>query len=138
MQRLQQRCQRLLYYPSDGQIANGAQLIADNYNFIASLCFGLSTEEKSVTFSLGGQYDRFYIAIVAKNTHFTLKRLLVSYEVCPTKTEGLVVYPDTPIGANAATVSAKCKANADVVPGGSLRITCKEMGLFLALLIAPR
>ena len=114
---------KVYYYPSDGAITSNAQLNTKNYNMIGSVSFGVSTQEKSVTFSLGGQYDRFYIAIVAENICFTLRRLLVSYEVCPTETVGLVIYPDTPIGTNADS-SAKCKANAGVVPGGNLNITC--------------
>ena len=122
---------KVYYYPSVGPIASGAQLIADNYNFVDSVLFGMNTKEKSVTFALGGEYDRFYIAIVAENTcPINLRRLLVSYEVCPTKTVGLVVYPGTPIGSSSVMTNSSCKNNADVSLDGSLSITCNANGTF--------
>ena len=121
---------KVYYYPSHGPIASGAQLNANNYNMIDIASFGVSTQEKSVSFSLGGQYDKFYIAIVAENTCFTLRRLLVSYEVCLMKKQGLVIYPDTPIGSSSVMTNGSCKANADVSLGGSLSITCNTDGTF--------
>ena len=121
---------KVYYYPSDGPIANGAQLNMNNYDMINSVSFGVSTQEKSVTFSLGGEYDRFYIAIVAENVCFTLRKLLVSYKVCPTETVGLVVYPDTPIGSSSVMTNGSCKANAAAIWGDSLTITCNTDGTF--------
>ena len=121
---------KVYYYPNDGPIASGAQLITSNYNLIGSPSFGVTTTKKTLTFSLGGQYDRFYIAVVEENSCFTLRKLNVLYKVCPTEKVGLVVYPNTPIGSSAVTTSASCKANAAVSPGSSLSITCNTDGTF--------
>ena len=121
---------KVYYYPSDGAITSGEQLNANNYNLIGSPSFGAATQKKSLTFSLGGQYDRFYIAIVEDNSCFTLRRLQVSYSQCLTETVGLVVYPNTPIGTGAVTISASCKANAEGSPSSSLSITCNTNGTY--------
>ena len=118
------------YFPSNGPITTNAQLNTANYYLIESLSFTPSSEEKSATFALGSEYDRFYIAIKVENTCFILRRLKVSYNVCHSDPEGLVVFPDTPIGTSAATVSAKCTDNAMVSPGSSLTITCNTDGTF--------
>ena len=118
------------HFPSNRPITNNAQLNTANYNFIKSLSFTPSSEEKSAYFFLGSQYDRFYIAIEVEKTCFTLRGLKVSYNVCRSDPEGLVVYPDTPVGTSALTVSAKCKDNAIVSPGSSLSITCNTDGMY--------
>ena len=118
------------YYPSNGPIAMGEQLKADNYVLIGVASFGSMSTWKSLNFSLGSEYDRFYIAIVAENTCFTLEKLLVSYKVCDTDPVGLVIYPDTPVGSRAVNTSASCVANADVSPGSSLNITCSTDGTY--------
>ena len=118
------------YYPSNGPIASNAQLNTDNYNLIGSLSFGASTSKQSVTFSLGSQFDRFYIAIAVEDTCFYLRGLQVSFKACQSDPVGLVIYPDTPVGTSAATVSAKCKDNAIVSLGSSPSITCNTDGTF--------
>ena len=34
--------------------------------------------------------------------------------ICPSRTEGLVIYPETPTGTSAVSVTHQCTANADV------------------------
>ena len=51
------------YFPSNRPILSGAELNTSNYTFIKSLPYTPSSEEKSLTFSLDSQYDRFYIAV---------------------------------------------------------------------------
>ena len=121
---------KVYYYPSNGPITSGEQLNSANYILIDSPSFGATSQTKSLTFSLASQFDRFYIAIVEENSCFTLRRLRVSYAVCPMETVGLVVYPNTPIGASAVTGSASCKPNAAVSVGGSLSFTCDTDGTF--------
>ena len=121
---------KLYYYPCNGPILNGSQLIVDNYNFITNYSFSVSGQEIAVTFPLGGEYDGLYIAFVAENACFTLRKLRVSYRVCLTKTVGLVVYPETPIGHGGVTSLASCKANAGVSQGGSLSFICYPIGTF--------
>ena len=119
------------YYPSNGPIASNAQLNSDNYEFIGSLFFNASVyDEKSLSFTLGSHFDRFYVAIEINYTCFTLRGLKVSFNVCQKDPEGLVVFPFTPIGSSAATVSAKCTYNAIVSPGSSLTITCNTNGTY--------
>ena len=118
------------YFPSNGAITNNAQLNPANYERIKTLSYTPSSEEKIVYFSLGSQYDRFYIAIEVDNTCFKLRGLKVSYNVCRSDPEGLVVYPDTPISTSATTTDAKCKDNAIVSPGSSLSITCNPDGTY--------
>ena len=121
---------KVYYYPSNGPIANEAQLNTVNYFLIESVVFGTMAEEVSLTFSLGTQFDRFYIGIVEENSCFTLRRLRVSYSFCSMETGGLVIYPNTTIGASAVSTSASCKANAIVSPGASLLITCNTNGIY--------
>ena len=40
--------------------------------------------------------------------------------ICPSRTEGLVTYPETPTGTSAVSVTHQCVANADRVSGGGL------------------
>ena len=121
---------KVYYFPSDGAITNNAQLNPANYEPIKTLSYTLSSEEKFVYFSLGSQYDRFYIAIEVDNTCFKLRGLKVSYNVCRSDPEGLVVYPDTPVGSSATTTSARCKDNAMVSSGSSLSVTCNTDGTY--------
>ena len=101
----------MYYYASNGPIAENAQLDTSNYIQIKDFGFGSNKEEKSGSFFLGRHFDRFYIAIKESGSgYFTLTSLKVSYNVCRSDPEGLVVYPSTPIGS-AAIVSAKCKNN---------------------------
>ena len=122
------------YFPSDGPITTNAQLNTANYIFFKSVPYTPSSEEKTVTFNLASQYDRFYIAIEVENTCFTLRDLHVSYNnVCRSDPKGLVVYPDTPIGNSTTTTSAKCTDSAIVSSGSSLTITCNTDGTFSAV-----
>ena len=120
---------KLYYYPSNGPIASGDHLDTGNYILIGSAAFNIF-DTHTLTFSLGSQYDRFHIAILEENSCFNLKRLQVSYRICPTETTGLIIYPDTPIGASAETVAASCTDGADVSPGSSLSVTCNTDGTF--------
>ena len=38
--------------------------------------------------------------------------------ICPSRTEGLVTYPETPTGTSAVSVTHQCAANAEVSGGG--------------------
>ena len=118
------------YYPSNARVANGRKLNATSFIPIASLSFGSTTTEESLTFSLEREFDSFHIAIEVENSCFTLKRLRVSYKFCSMETAGLVIYPNTPIGASAVVSSASCKANAIVSPNAFLRIVCNTNGTY--------
>ena len=118
------------YYPSDGAIARGARLDTSNYIPIGNVSFGVRSTREVVTFFLDSRFDRFYIAFVEEDSCFVLRRLRVWYSFCPTATDGLVVYPKTPVGDRALTALASCKANATVSPGSSLSITCNTNGTY--------
>ena len=121
----------IYYYPSNGPVANGAQLNTSNYIYAGEMVTSTAlTLTSHVTFSLSSQFDRFYIAIEAKKICIEMFHVKVSYKLCPKKNVGLVVYPSTPIGASAANTSASCKANAIVSPNTSLSIVCKTNGAF--------
>ena len=121
---------KVYYYPNNGPFASGAQLNTDNYILIGNASFGATVEKQSLSFSLGSQYDRFYIAMVAEDTCFTFDRLLVSYKVCLMEMVALVIYPETPIGASGVSTSASCAANATLSLGSSLSITCGTNGSY--------
>ena len=42
--------------------------------------------------------------------------------ICPSRTEGLVIYPETPTGTSAVSVTYQCMANAEV------RLMCNTDG----------
>ena len=120
----------IYYYPSNGPVASGAQLNTANYIHAATMSGFKFPRYKSVTFYLGSQFDRFYIAIVAERVCIAKDHIQVSYRYCTKKKAGLVVYPRTPIGANAVNTSASCKANAVVSPNTSLSVVCNTNGKF--------
>ena len=42
--------------------------------------------------------------------------------ICPSRTEGLVTYPETPTGTSAVSVTHQCAANAEVSGGGLMMV----------------
>ena len=117
------------YYPSNGPIESGAQLNASNYVPIGNVSFDTRSSREVVTFFLDSQFDRFYVAIVEENSCFTLRRLRVWYSLCPAASDGLVVYPATPVGESAIDVLYSCKDNS-VIDGPSLTVTCNPNGTY--------
>ena len=71
-------------------------------------------------FALGSQYEGFYLAFRDQNSCGQIRRVMVYHNICPRRTEGLVIYPETPTGNTSVPVSHECAANAEMTGGGLL------------------
>ena len=123
---------KVYYYPSSGAISGGRAVntLTDDFQLIDTVSFSYSSVTKSLAFSLGSEFDRFYIAIRQQNSCFTLRKLQVSYKVCPSSVVARVIYPQTPIGENPVPVMASCATGAVISPGSSMDITCNKDGTY--------
>ena len=59
----------------------------------------------------------FYLAFRDQNSCGRILRVMVYRNICPQRTEGLVIYPETPTGPTSVPVSHECTANAEVTGG---------------------
>ena len=107
---------RLHYYPSASSSSGTA-----NYIHIGDVNTNTNILQSSTfTFNLGSQYGGFYLGFQDQDSCSTIERVQVYRTICPSRTEGLVTYPETPTGTSAVSVTHQCVANADRVSGGGL------------------
>jgi len=92
--------------------------------------FAQRTYQTSFTFIPSGNFNGFYIGVRATGTCINIQRLQVYYRASPSRTDGLVMYPEIalPILTSNAAVTgvAACAANSRNLT--SLQVTCFANG----------
>ena len=86
---------RLHYYPSASD--PGSSSGTANYIHFGDVNTNTNTLQTSAfTFNLGSQYGGFYLGFQDQDSCGTIERVQVYRTICPSRTEGLVTYPETP------------------------------------------
>ena len=103
-------------YPTTSQAIDNSQTA--NYVKIGEVSDSTSEATASFSFILESQYRGFYLAFRDQDSCGRILRVMVYRNICPQRTEGLAIYPETPAGTTSVSVSHKCAANAAVTGGG--------------------
>ena len=110
---------RLHYFPRGSIPAAGRIIGTNNYIHIGDVDTSANSLQTSTfTFNLASQYSGFYLGFQDQDSCGTVERVQVYRTICPSHTEGLVIYPETPTGTSAVSVTHQCIANAEVSGGG--------------------
>ena len=108
---------RLHFYPSASNPGSSSGI--SNYIHIGNVDPSTNSLQTSTfTFNLASQYSGFYLGFQDQDSCGTVERVQVYRTICPSRTEGLVMYPETPTGTSVVSVTHQCIANAEVSGGG--------------------
>ena len=105
------------YYPSVSDPGSSEGI--HNYRHIGRITTtnkGLQTS--SFTFNLTSQYSGFYLGFRDQDSCGTIQRCQVYRDICPSRKEGMAIYPETPVGTSAVPVTHQCIENAEVSDEG--------------------
>ena len=109
----------LYYYPSASEPSSSSKQNTANYIHIGDVTATNGDEQtESFSFNLGSQFGGFYLAFRDQDSCGAVQRVQVYRGTCPQRTEGLVIYPETPAGTAAVPVTHQCAANANVSGSG--------------------
>ena len=109
----------LYYYPSASEPSSSSKQDTSNYIHIENVTATNGNEQtESFSFNLGSQFGGFYLAFRDQDSCGSVNRVQVYRGTCPQRTEGLVIYPETPAGIAAVSVTHQCAANANVSGSG--------------------
>ena len=112
-------------YPTTSQDTEDSKTNTSNYFNIGEVRDSTSERTASFGFNLQPQHRGFYLAFRDQDSCGRILRVRVYHNICPQRTEGLVIYPETPTGNTNVSVDHECGANAEVT-GGSL--VCNPSG----------
>ena len=96
-----------VHYSPSASASSSAQSTASGYMSLGTV----STTSETLSFNLGPQYGGFYLGFRDQDSCSSMNRLMVYRGTCPSRSEGLVVYPETPTGTSAVSVRHQCVAN---------------------------
>ena len=109
----------LYYYPSASEPSSSSKQNTANYIHIGDVTATNGAEQtESLSFNLGSQFGGFFLAFRDQDSCAGISRVKVYRGTCPQRTEGLVIYPETPAGTVAVSVTHQCAANANVSGSG--------------------
>ena len=126
---------RLLNYkintPQVPSITESGYMNTNNYEQLGRASSTMqAAQNETYTFTLDPSDTGFYVALQDTGTCVGISRLRVYHYNCPSRQEGLVLYPETPAPANFSSVDVRftCVDNAHTSESESDTTTCHSNG----------